>query len=308
MNLDHLHYFETIARLQHYGQAAQALHISQPALNYAVTQLEEELGAPLFERQGRGVRLTRYGELFQQSVNTSLHGLDTGVRTIQELAQGGGLVLLGCVRKLAADRAPFLMRDFLSQEENQGVRFELHTATGFTADLLDMVADERLDIALVNHPGDPVVFECVPFANAPFVVIAPEGHPLAQYQETGIALADTLSYPYVCFTPRSGLRKRIDELFRRIGGEPQIAYEVEEDSVVAGMTEAGFGIAVLLDHPELHYRRLAVIPILAPDPARTAYLVRKRMAVRPAAAERFWEYCVNTLTQPHPQNQTDHHD
>lgn len=296
MNLDHLRYFETVARLQHYGRAAEELHVTQPALNYAVSQLETELGAPLFERQGRGVRLTRYGELFLRSVSSVLYGLDTGTRAVQELAQGGGLILLGSIRKLAADRVPTLMQGFLSAEEqNRTVRFELHTATGFTADLLRMVADEELDLALVNHPGDPVVYENVPFANAPFVVAVPPGHPLAQAADRGVPLADTLPYPQVYFSRHSGLRKPIDELFRNIGAVPIIAYEIEEDSVIAGMVKAGFGIAILPDHPELHHLGLTVVPITDPDPARTAYLVRKRMTVRPAAAERFWDYCLTQL-------------
>lgn len=64
MNLDHIRYFQAIAYYEHYGRAAQALHVSQPNLNYAVTQLENELGVPLFEKHGRGVQLTRYGRLF----------------------------------------------------------------------------------------------------------------------------------------------------------------------------------------------------------------------------------------------------
>ena len=68
MNLDHLRYFEAVARLEHYGRAAEYLHVSQPNLNYAINQLETELGVPLFEHCGRNVRLTRYGRLFLQSV------------------------------------------------------------------------------------------------------------------------------------------------------------------------------------------------------------------------------------------------
>ena len=49
MNLDHLRYFEILAQLQHYGKAAEPLHVSQPSLNYAVSQMEQELGVPLFE-------------------------------------------------------------------------------------------------------------------------------------------------------------------------------------------------------------------------------------------------------------------
>lgn len=295
MNLDHLHYFEAVARLQHYGRAAQELHVSQPALNYAISQLETELGVPLFERQGRGIRLTRYGDLFLQSVRGSLLGLDTGVRAVQELAQGGGLVMLGGIRRFAARRIPALMQEFLMDDGNRGVRFELHTGTGFTADLIQSVIDEQLDVAFVSHPGDPARCENVAFANAPFVIVVPPTHPLAQYVETGVTLADTLCYPYICFSQKSGLRRPIDQLFYAIGVTPRIVCETEEDSVIAGLTAAGFGITILPDDPELHHGEFAVVPIREPDPARTAYLVRKRAAVRPVAADRFWEFCLQRL-------------
>ena len=90
MNLDHLRYFKTIAECEHYGRAAEILHVSQPNLNYAVTQLESELGVPLFEKAGRNVRLTRYGRLFLQSVTESLQKLDESTRALQELGTGGG--------------------------------------------------------------------------------------------------------------------------------------------------------------------------------------------------------------------------
>ena len=112
MNLDHLRYFKTIAECEHYGRAAEILHVSQPNLNYAVTQLESELGVPLFEKAGRNVRLTRYGRLFLQSVTESLQKLNESTRALQELGTGGGLVLLGSIRKLAAQTVPELMHDF----------------------------------------------------------------------------------------------------------------------------------------------------------------------------------------------------
>ena len=112
MNLDHLRYFAAIAQLQHYGKAAEQLHVSQPNLNYAVSQLETELGVPLFEKSGRNVRLTRYGKEFLPSVQRTLETLDAGTRSIRELGQNGGLVLLGSIRKLGTSLVPELMRDF----------------------------------------------------------------------------------------------------------------------------------------------------------------------------------------------------
>ncbi len=293
MNLDHLRYFQAIAYYEHYGRAAQALHVSQPNLNYAITQLETELGVPLFERRGRGVVLTRYGQLFLQSVNESLRILDAGTRNLQELGRGGGLILLGGIRKLAAQIVPELMQKFLAQPGNEHTRFELHTESSFTADLLKAVEEERLDMAFVSHPGDSAVFESVEFARLPFVVVVPPDHPLAQKES--VTLRETLPYPFVYFSKRGGLRRAIDDLFRQIVAQPRIAYETEEDTVVAGMAAAGFGIAIVPDHPILRCMDLKILPLTDPDPRRTAYLVRKRGVLHTGGAERFYEFCKANL-------------
>lgn len=298
MNLDHLRYFEAIARWEHYGRAAEALHVSQPNLTYAVAQLERELGVPLFEKNGRNVRLTRYGKSFLHAVTQSLQTLDGSVRALQELGAGGGLVLLGGIRKLASQTAPALMRQFLEQPSNENVRFELHTESGFSGDLLKAVEEEQLDMAFVSHPADPTRFECVSFQQSPFVLVTPKNHPLAQ--KSSVTLRETLPYPYVFFSPKGGLRCAIDELFREIDAAPQIAYETEEDTVVAGMAAAGFGIAIVPEHPVLQCLDAAVLPITEPDASRTAYLCRKRLAVRPLAAQRFFQFCIGAL-QAMPQ-------
>ena len=295
MNLDHLRYFQEIARQEHYGRAAQTLHVSQPSLNYAVAQLENELGVPLFEHQGRNVRLTRYGKLFLQSVSQSLQILDDGTRSLQEMGQGGGLVLLGGIRKLAAQTVPELMRQFLAEPGHEHTRFELHTESSFTADLLKLVEEGHLDMAFVNHPGDESIFETVAFPRSPFVVVVPPDHPLAQ--KSSVTLRETLPYPYVCFSKRGGLRRSVDALFRQIGATPNIAYETEEDTVVAGMAAAGFGIAVVPDHPVLRCLNVKIIPLTDPDPGRTAYLCRRRAAQYPAAADSFYAFCAEKFRE-----------
>ena len=292
MNLDHLRYFEAIAAFQHYGKAAQQLHVSQPNLNYAVSQLERELGVPLFEKAGRNVRLTRYGELFLRTVRTSLETLDAGARTVQELGPDGGLVLLGSIRKLGTRVVPELMRDFLAQG-GAPVRFQLHTGSGFSADLLRAVEEGELDMAFTSHPGDPARFETIAFRRSPFVVITPPDHPLAQKKQ--LTLRDTLPYPQVCFAERSGLRHAVDELFREIGAQPIAAYQTEEDAVVAGLVAAGFGIAVLPDDLLFQSMPLAVLPFIDPDPTRTAYLNRHRYTTLPQGACRFWAFCQEKL-------------
>lgn len=75
MNLYQLRYFAELAHEQHYTNAAQHLNISQPSLSHAISQLEEELGVQLFEKAGRGTRLTEYGHEFLQCVTRLLNFL-----------------------------------------------------------------------------------------------------------------------------------------------------------------------------------------------------------------------------------------
>ena len=294
MNLDHLRYFEALARLEHYGKAAEKLHISQPNLTYAIAQLEQEIGVPLFEKVGRSIRLTRYGHEFLRTVQTALDVLDTGTRAVQEIGEMGGHILLGSIRTLGTMLVPTLMRDF--QAEMQGrLYFELHTESGFSAHLLKGLEEGRLDFCFTSSRGDPALFESLTFQRPSFVVITPKGHPLAEKKE--ISLRDTLTYPQICFASCSGLRKSIDGLFEEINAAPTIAMETEEDDVVAGLVAAGFGIAVLPDDPLLRSLPLEILHFTEPDPVRIAYLSRRRNVPLPKAAEDFWMFCRNHLQQ-----------
>ena len=69
MNLNQLYYFQKVAQLQHYHQAAKELNISQPSLSRSIANLEEELGVSLFQKNGRNIELTKYGSIFLEHVN-----------------------------------------------------------------------------------------------------------------------------------------------------------------------------------------------------------------------------------------------
>lgn len=78
MNLNQLHYFVTLAHMEHFTKAAEELDITQPSLSHAMTTLEQELGTKLFQKQGRGVSLTKYGQIFLKYAEESLRILDMG--------------------------------------------------------------------------------------------------------------------------------------------------------------------------------------------------------------------------------------
>lgn len=78
MNLKHLQYFRELAHSEHLTNTANKLSISQPTLSYAITELEKHLGVYLFEKQGRNIRLTKYGHFFLEYAERSLAELERG--------------------------------------------------------------------------------------------------------------------------------------------------------------------------------------------------------------------------------------
>lgn len=103
MNLFYLRYFVTLARVKHYTRAAEQLCITQPSLSHAISQLENELGVPLFEKSGRNTTLTRFGEEFLVCAEHTLSTLDAGVSSIRKSARGEGLIRLGFLRTLGVE-------------------------------------------------------------------------------------------------------------------------------------------------------------------------------------------------------------
>ena len=103
MNLSYIRYFVELAHVQHYTNAARNLNITQPSLSHAISQLEEELGVMLFEKNGRNTELTAFGREFLACAERSLGTLDAGVESIQKEAAGDGVIRLGLIRPLGME-------------------------------------------------------------------------------------------------------------------------------------------------------------------------------------------------------------
>lgn len=294
MNLDHLRYFCVLAKTEHYTKASEICNISQPTLTYAVSQLEAELGVPLFEKKGRRIHLTRYGEDFLRTVKSSLSVLDSGVRSLMEEGESRRCILIGSIRTLGTTLLPSLMHDF-QLFYGSDIKYQLHSIKGTSSSILQELEDGKLDFSFTSIPGDPEVFETIPFIYSRFVVVVPPFHPLAG--KDGIRLEETLPYPQIFFTETAGLRKSVDSLFREINASPSISMETEEDAVIAGLVSAGFGIAVLPDDPLLKSLPLNIIPLTSPSPERTAYLSRLQGTELTPAAESFWQYAGKRLAR-----------
>lgn len=289
MNLDHLRYFVKLAEVGHYTRAAQQLCITQPSLSHAIRLLETELGVPLFEKTGRNTALTPYGREFLECCRRSLSALDQGVASLRHSAQGNGLIRLGFLRPLGTRYVPTLAARFLAARPDKQIHFEFHTER--TQPLLEGLLDQVYDLVFCSRPSPELGLTAVPVTRQDLVVIVPKGHPLADRQ--AVDLTDTLPYPQIHFTRSSGLRQVVDELFAAAGGAPQIAYETEEDQVIAGLVAQGFGIGVVPYMDLLLKLELAILQISSPPYQRDFFLVHNDALFLPPAARDFRQFVLD---------------
>lgn len=288
MNLDHLRYFVKLSELRHYTRAAEQLCISQPSLSHAISQLESELGVPLFEKSGRNTVLTRYGEEFLECAQRSLGILDAGMESLQRSAKGEGVVRLGFLRTLGVDFIPKLTSDFIAADPNSGVEFSFHS--DLSSGLIDGLLQHKFDLVFCSEPEKSLGLTATPVTSQKLVMIVPNGHPLADRESIG--LAETLDYPAVWFAKGSGLRKVVDGMYEQVGEKPISVVETEEDEVIAGLVAAGFGIAVVPDMDMLHKLDISVLEITSPPYHRDFFMAWDDSVFMSPAAQRFRSFVL----------------
>lgn len=293
MNLSHLRYFVTLAKVKHYTKAAKELHITQPSLSHAIQTLERELGVQLFEKQKNNTQLTCCGKKFLVSAQQSLALLDNGVDLLAHLHDSEGLVRLGCLRYLGVDYIPKLLKAYKS-DGHEKITFTIDS--GLTPQLIQDLQEQKTDIVFASKPVDSHLLTCVPVAKQDLVLIVPPDHPLARH--CTINLQDTAPYPYVFFDKTAGLRTVIGDIFDRCHLKPTIAYEVSEDEVIAGMVAQGFGIAVVPYMPLLLHLDVKILPISYPQYDRLFFMITNSSAYMAPAVEEFRHYVLQHSVLP----------
>ena len=170
VTLKQLRYFEALARQGHFGRAAEASSVSQPALSVQIREMEETLGTPLFERGSRQVRLTAFGEEIAARVRAILQSVDE-LGDMARAAQHGpaGRLRLGVIPTIA----PYLLPAIIGRLSHRYDGLELRVRETQTQKLLDELADGRLDAAILALPISEPAFEEVPLFSESFVLVRP---------------------------------------------------------------------------------------------------------------------------------------
>ena len=289
MNLNQLYYFVALAQTEHYCKTAEMLSITQPSLSHAISNLEDELGTILFEKRGRNIALTKYGKIFLEYATESLQILEAGVKKTKAMnSEHTGIIDIGYIFTLGIEFIPRIVRAFLSASPELDV--DLRFTVGNTQEIIRVLKEEKYDVAFCSRREKEQQVSFVPVAEENLVVVVPQCHPLAKKAE--ITLAETAPYRQIFFTPSSGLRPTIERLFTKAGIQPDIAYEIEEDSAMAGLVAQDFGIAVMPEVPILKYLDVKTLRITDPVIERFIYMAQVKDRYQPPVVRKFISYCV----------------
>lgn len=198
MNLHHLRYFVTLAHMEHYTKAAEKLLITQPSLSHAISSLEQELGIPLFEKEGRNIGLSKAGKVFLDYVEESLDMIDAGVATTKKAANGEGQIDLAFLQTLGTSLIPKLVQEFLQTEPEKQIDFIFHT--GVSIDIIQGLKEKKFDIGICSKLENERNIHFTPIAKQELVLIVPKSHPLAE--KDWIDLIETVDYPHIAFSKK----------------------------------------------------------------------------------------------------------
>src|SRR6202021_2218023 len=238
MELQQLRYFREVAQREHVTRAAENLFVSQSAISRAVTQLEEELGVPLFYRQGRAVVLSRYGRLFLEHVNRALSILESGKRLLrQQSGEESGTVSLGFLHSLGIELVPRLIKEYCRKHPK--IQFTLLVQRSGEM-LMKELAAGNIDLCL-SVPGmfGPSDVRWNHLLDEELLIAVPQTHRLAARRT--VSLRELSSEPFLVLSPEHTLRIIFDRVCADASFLPNIAFEGMDVATLRGLFLAVLG-------------------------------------------------------------------
>lgn len=258
----HLYTFVEVARQKSVMKAAELLHVSQPAVTKTIRELEEILGVPMLERDGRGIGITRYGEVFLRHAGSALTALRQGIDSVSQERQGDGIpIRVGALPTVSSRVMPRAMSLFLAEETRSHVKI----VTGENAVLLEQlrVGDLDLVVGRLAAPEKMTGFSFEHLYSEKVLLLVRAGHPLL---EGGRSLYDGLGdYPVLMPTRNSIIRPFVERLLIVNGiAMPPVQVETVSDAFGRAFVQESDAVWIISEGVvarDIAEGRLAPLPI-----------------------------------------------
>ena len=282
MLLNQITAFIETARRQSVSRAAEALFISQPALTARLKGLESDLGAELFVRGPRGMRLTDAGNAFLPYAVRALETLTDGRMQVNALERGGaGRLAIGAAPAVSTYVLPALLKRF-----SEGYpRVSVSVRTGHSEEILDLVLREQVTLGLVRALQHPEIMSTPLYEDRLILVVEPS-HPFAG--ESRIRMKDLADEQLIQFDRTSSYHDLTSALFVTAGVSPAARMELDNIDAAKKMVEQGFGVALLPQTSvadELEAGTLAEVEVVDAAPVRRKIVAITRRDAGPPAGQ-----------------------
>ena len=290
VELRHLRYFVAVAEAENVLRAAtQKLHVSQPAVSRQIRDLEEELGAQLFKRTGKSVKLTDAGFLFLKEARAVLERTDEAVRSLRAFAHAGETELhVGYTPALRTQILSPALRVF--QREMPKVHVKLHDWSN--EKIVTGLRDGRLQLAFIVRPSKRGEFRDLRFEELlreRIRLAVPLNHPFARRRS--VSLTDAAKEPFVGLTREDfpDYHAYLAAIFAAVKIKPRLVEEYDSMTSVISAIEAGTGVGVGVDALGYSFGSRVRLVRLTPAPKPISFGIVARKARLSPATEKFWQ-------------------
>lgn len=288
--LRQLKVFEAVARLDGQSRAAEALHLTQPAVSTQIRKLEEHAGLPLFEQLGKKLHLTAAGKELLHHCRLIIAQFEAAEAAMAHFKGVAGGRLNVSVISAGDYFLPSLLVEFARRHEGVEINLSVHSR----AELLDRLNDNLTDLAVMVRPPDAADVLAEAFAPHPYVIVAPRGHALLG--ERAIPLSRLVREPFIVREPGSDTRQSMSAAIGRHEARLNIALEIKSTETIKQAVIAGMGISFLSAHTvsrELRARSLAILDVQGFPLMLNWYVVHRRNKRLAPVAQAFKQFLLS---------------
>ena len=290
MELSQLRYFKTVAEMEHFTRAAEALHISQPSLSKAIASLEAELSVTLFERNRRTVHLNENGQALLAHVTVMLNELEEAQAEIRDLnsGEGGDIRIASCA--VFSEPSPihaFTERFFL---EHPAIGVHVYIQT--ESQIREMLQDRQVDFGYSINGSCDADIDSIELMSYRLGLVVSRRHPLADRKS--VRLSEFAAERFLCNNTSIEQTDSIYELCHHAGFEPHVAFEGESASLIGSAISRGLGVGFISEDRYAWQqdkfdwiREVTFLPVEDDYCRRTVYLRQRKERYLSPAARRF---------------------
>ncbi|WP_108124169.1 LysR family transcriptional regulator [Saccharospirillum mangrovi] len=296
MNPKQVRAFVAVAEAMSFADAAQRLHLSQPALSLAIKNLEQDLGGRLLTRTTRTLALTPEGEVLLSLARRLLTQWDNAEEEMkQRFKLQQGRIKIAAMPSFAASLLPRAIRHY--HHSYPQVRVAVEDVLSDT--VVDLVSQNQVELGVSFEPYQASELAFYPLFEDRFIAILPPAHPLAVLEQ--VSWRELMQFDFITLQRPSSVRAMIEQTLSQADIQLEVAFDAHQLATVGRMVSEGVGVAVVpaLCRQQVTEQGALCRPVVAPEIRRRVGVVCKPRSSLSVAASAMLDVLIETLsTQP----------